>query len=203
MAWLRHFPSLRDQRTAECHLLCPSRRTPVVRWKRLLRTFGVLSAVATDVSWVKPSMRLTGRALRRQLKHVPLLLDDMLQPVRAVHKAPRGALATMVNDMVSSISSLHAILWRAMLSFFFLDQLEAGFLVKSMRLIPTNMVGRPANESDCCGSHVKRASTISVIVYEVQGEVLSGGEGHDVGRLVRTDVAKYTMSVGEPRHDAP
>ena len=79
---------------------------------------------------------------------------------------------------------------------------KAGFLVKSMRLIPTNIVGRPAKESDCYGSHVKRASTIAVTIFAVHGELLPGGEGLDVGHWCgsaspRTlcQLAKFAMTL--------
>ena len=60
-----------------------------------------------------------------------------------------------------------------------LGQLEAGFLVKSMRSIPTNMVGQTCERvSHCCGSHVKRVLARrqdTVTLNEEQGAVLRGG----------------------------
>ena len=145
------------------------------------------------------------KPLCRRLRRVPLSpTTTCSDPRRVEQKAPRGVFTTMVCDMVSPItsSSRRTVESNAL----FVLSRPAWRLVSwcsRCARFPRTWLFRPAKESDCCGSHVKRASTISVIVYEVQGEVLSGGEGHDVGRLVRTDVAKYTMSVGEPRHDAP
>ena len=58
---------------------------------------------------------------------------------------------------------------------FSLGQSKAGFLVKSMRLIPTNMVGQTCETGGACGSHAKRVMTKrrkTVTLNEEQGEVL-------------------------------
>ena len=81
---------------------------------------------------------------------------------------------------------------------FSLGQPEAGFLVKSMLSIPTNMVGQTCERvSDCCGSHVKRVLTRrqdTVTFNEEQGAVLSG-------RRTRRR-QEYDVSCGEVREDA-
>ena len=60
---------------------------------------------------------------------------------------------------------------------FSVDQPKAGFLVKSTRLIPTNMVGQTCERvRDCGGSHAKRVMTLrrkTVTLNEAQGEVSS------------------------------
>ena len=64
---------------------------------------------------------------------------------------------------------------------FSLGQPVAGFLVKSMRLIPTNMVGQTCERVGDCGSHAKRVVTKrrkTVTLNEEEGEVFRG-EGHD------------------------
>ena len=70
---------------------------------------------------------------------------------------------------------------------FSLGQPEAGFLVKSMRSIPTNMVGQTCERvSDCCGSHMKRVVARrqdTVTFNEEQGAVLSGRKDTTSSRI--------------------
>ena len=167
MAWLRHSPlsATSGLRNAIYCVL------PGERWLQ-----------GGNVGCLGRLARLTSLRCAVGCGGCPLLLRyGSLRPsYGGAEDTEERVFTSMVYDMVSSITSPHAICGEQ--SFLFpLDQPEGGFLVKSMRLIPTNMVGRRAKESDCCGSYVKRASTISATVYEVQGEVLSGGEGLDVG----------------------
>ena len=91
----------------------------------------------------------------------------------------------MVYGMVSLITSSHDMLWRATLPCSLLSSDREGLATDSPL----------AKESDFCGSHAKRAWTISVTVYEVQGEVLSRRRTRR-RPPVRIDVVKDAMSAG-------